>query len=228
MELENSRQGSPNILSNAIESNPKWKLHLTSHWNVSAQIKRVEAKLMNKNTPISEEVRHTLLNTVQAMFTDDLDACILVLNNIEDTLYALEKQPNVYQMDSLLDVLQTKFDYRDSMKEKLRQISEGLKGIPEDQELTCFNFACDESHVETVFHPAQDEEFLSQDFRQLNERIVLVALENSINELRLLQDSLLEMKKEMDVVVQKTVESICRNKEQILIIKAFFESKLSS
>jgi hypothetical protein len=228
MELENSRQGSPNILSAAIESNPKWKLHLTSHWNVSAQIKRVETKLMDKNLPISEEVRHTLLNTVQAMFTDDLDACILVLNSIEDTLYALEKQPGLYQMDSLLDVLQTKFDYRDSMKEKMRQISEGLKAIPEYQELTSFDFACDESHAETVFHPAQDEEFLSQDFRQLNEKIVLVALENSINELKLLQDALLDMKREMDNAVQKTVESICKNREQILIIKAFFESKLSS
>lgn len=220
MESDHSGQGSPPPFDPSFKS--RWQLHLTSHWNVAQQIKRVKNKLMNKNLPITEEVRKTINDTIDAMFTDDMDACIRVLNDLEDTIYVLEKNPGVYEMDSILDVLQSKFDYADSMKEKMKQINEGLKAIPEYEEVQTFD-----THVEqTNNHLAQDETYLSKEFTILNEHIVLVSLDHCVAELTNLKEFMLKMKFEMDVVVGKTLDTIEKNKAKIDIIKAFLQTKI--
>jgi len=209
--------------SSAILAKPRWNLRISSRFGVQEQIERVERKLSNNNLAISDEVRNTLINTIKAMFTDDLDTCIVVLNNIEDTLYALEKDPpKDYDMKSLLDILQVKYDYQKSMTEKMKQINEGLRSIPEEEEVVEWSFVAGASFSEQNQHLAQDEYYLSpQHFELLRDRIILVALDDGINEINALRQSVQKMRTKLD----KTLEIMKQSEDKLKIIRGFLATK---
>jgi len=214
----------------SVSFSPRWSMRIGSRWStdIVPRIDRVEKILLNQELGLSQEVTYSFMNILRAMFTDDMDACIMVLNDIEEMLYVCKKRKVEPMESSLMEILNKKYDYANDMRMKMNEINQGLQAIPEDKEVESFitDLSCDVLHESMNEHPNQDEDFLSTDIKELNERIVLTALDRSTKELNGLRETLMRMKMNMDQVIEDTLDVLGKDMERIYIVRAFIANKL--
>lgn len=202
----------------------KWNLRLTSVWDLPSKIRGIEDKILDRKLPMTEELRGTLLNIINALATTDFDACVEALKNIEDSLYVIEKKRSMSEGDvaSLLDFAQSKWSYIESVQKRLDDINRTLQPIPEDSEVMSWSTPLDEELNNANGHLAQDEFYLNQEHLVvLNDRIILVALDDSINEMSAFRENLLKVQKKND----EMLEIMKKQMEKLQIVRAFIAKK---
>lgn len=207
------------------EKRSTMSVRLGSAWDVKVHADRIERKLLSPQCHLKQELKDSIIRFLRSLTSDSTELCTKVLCELEDAIYAAQENNSIFP-SNIIELLEGKFEYAESMQAKFREINERLRlTSTEGVDIT----------DETNNHLAQEEEgFLStnilsrSDFDTLNKRVILVSLMDSIKEMGAFEETLSELTGSIHMMsnkINETIELIQKNKEKVLIIMAFLNGK---